>query len=143
MYSQYYYYGRDLVPATRTSVHNRNYYSNGFGSQQYSLVRRYTIRHHTFTLHQKITIYENGHEQYFFRGGLLSGRINNLLLEDRFGSPLIRIEKEPGHFFRPPYKLFSYNGQELARIKQHHGGSRFDIDTVYGPYYCLSEFHTW
>ncbi|CAF1401781.1 unnamed protein product [Adineta ricciae] len=133
MYSRHHYHGRDFL-GTRLRRYNETHRSTGVGSRQFSSMRLYRIVGHPFSIDKKFTIYENGNEQYLVRGGRLFGGINNLILEDRLGTPLISIQKESGHFLHPTYQLLSNDGREIARIRQSPGGLNFEIDTVYGPH---------
>ncbi|UJR12122.1 hypothetical protein I4U23_016299 [Adineta vaga] len=133
MYSRHHYYDRD-VHSTKLRRYKETHRSAGIGLQPYSSMRLYRIVGHPFSIDKKFTIYENDNEQYLVRGGRLFGGINNLILEDRFGTPLITIQKESGHFLHPTYQLLLNDDREIARIRRSAGGLHFEINTVYGPH---------
>lgn len=96
-------------------------------------MRQYAIRRNFFSIDNKYTIYENGAAQYQLRGGALFGGIDNLILEDGFGTPLVRIE-QIGHFWHPTFELISADGQPLARMRKPFFGFNLEISTIHGPY---------
>lgn len=125
---------RRTVANTRLPRYDNGHRSSHSRSRPLWPTRYYVIRRNLFSVDNKYTIYENNEEQYQLRGGILFAGIDNMMLEDRFGTPLFRIVKELGHFFHPTFELFSSDGHPLATIRKPFFGTDLDINTVYGAY---------
>ena len=115
-------------------------FTNTHRSRRYDSKRSYTIVSN-IPIRKSFTIYENFHPVYQIRGRFWSAGISGMQLEDRFGTPLITIEKDFKIFTASIYRLISnYDGRELANIRKPFSQSRAEINTVYGPFTLKNHF---
>lgn len=107
--------------------------SNNTSSRQHAHMRHYLIVPNRWS-DTRFTIYENSKPKYYIRGGAPFRGVDTMRLEDKFGTPLITIEKDWRIFTASIYRLLSNDGRELANIKKPFSILRSEINTINGPY---------